>query len=432
VNNGPVNAGTTVTGFSFQVVTSNIPITGGGVSNIAQVFGTTSGSTTLVYDESGDQNPSNFSDGPTPTPTPYTPTSTTNNGVANPTTDGTDPGNNTGTGPNGEDNIVTVAPPSAVLNGPFGAPTAIGPTSNNDDFTNKAAPLATGSSDPGPAAFTGTVKNTAASATAITVVPGTASTPTAIPNGTIVTVSYGGQSASYTYTAGVPTIVPGNTPVVIPASDLPPNGVVNYGVSVDLPNNTPKLIGFPVPVVAFIDGNSDGSPTGDPQNTTIDRVYVGFVNLTKTAQVLSADGSTVIVPAGTALTGNIAPGSIIEYTITYKNISEAQAGSGNNATLDAKDIVITEDGTLGSGGNNWALDNDVNGKSDTSNILNSAADSGSGAVITFFSGSPAGTSAIADQTGTTPTTDVTKYVDTVAGPVGPSISRTFTFRRRIN
>ncbi len=424
INNGPVSAGTTVTGFSFQVVTSGVTSAGTSVRNLAQIFGTTPGGTILVYDESGDQNPSNFTDGPSPIADPFDPA--TNTGVPG-ATDGNDPGNNSGTGPDGEANLVSIAPPSTVLNGPSGAPTAIGPTSNNDDFTNKAALLV--GTDPSPAAFTGTVQNSGTSTTPISLAPATVAAGT-IPNGTKVTISYGSQSATYTYTGGVPATT--GTPVVIPAADIPVGGIANYGVSVDLPAGAPTFTGIPVPVAAFIDLGPAGLDAADAQNTSIDRVYVGFMTLAKTARVLAADGATELVPAGTAITGNVPPGSIIEYNITYKNITEAQAGSGSNAVLDAKDIVVTENGTIGGlTGNNWALDNDSNGSFDTSNVLGSARDSGTGTVITFFSGATGATAAV-DQAGTTATTDVTKYVDTITGPIGPGVSKTFTFRRKIN
>jgi hypothetical protein len=425
INNGPINAGTTVTGFSFQVVTSSIPAAGGNVLNIAQIFGSTPGATGLVYDESGDQNPSNFTDGPTPIPTPFNPA--TNTGVTS-AADGIDPGSNTGTGPNGEDNVVNVGAPSTLVNGPLAAPAAIGPTSNNDDFTNKAAQLV--GADPNPVGFTNTLQNSGASPAAVSLLPGP-TTAAALPDGTKVTVSYGGQSATYTYTGGVPALTTGS-PVIIPAADLPAGGIANYGVSVDLPTGVAQNTPFTAPIVAFVDAGLAGLDGADIQNTTLDRVYVGFMTLAKTARVLSADGSTILVPAGTALTGNIPPGSIIEYVVTYKNISEAQAGSGNNSVLDAKDIVVTENGTLGGvTGNNWALDNDANGTLDTSNVSGSSQDSSGTGAVTFFSGATGATST-SEQTGTTAATDVTKYVDTVTGPIGPGISKTFTFRRRIN
>ncbi|MHC5731656.1 MAG: hypothetical protein ACYTXY_47765, partial [Nostoc sp.] len=114
------------------------------------------------------------------------------------------------------------------------------------------------------------------------------------------------------------------------------------------------------------------------------------------------------------------PGNIIEYQITYKNISTPTVGNGN-VILNADKIVITEDGTLstvaGDAKNNWALDNDNNSQIDTSNIVSSAKDSGT-STITFFSGNPA-TNPGSDQTGTTANTDVSKYVDAVTGQVLP-------------
>jgi hypothetical protein len=425
INNGPINAGTTVTGFSFQVVTNTIPVAGGNVLNIAQMFGSTPGATGLVYDESGDQNPSNFTDGPNPIADPFTPA--TNTGVAS-AADGSDPGSNTGTGPDGESNVVNVGAPSTLANGPFNAPAAIGPTSNNDDFSNKAAQLV--GADPNPVGFTNTLQNSGTTAAAVSLVPGP-TTVTALPNGTQVTVSYGGQSATYTYTGGIPALTTGS-PVIIPAGDLPAGGTANYGVSVDLPTGVTQNTPFTAPIVAFVDAGPAGLDAADVQNSTLDRVYVGFMTLAKTARVLAADGSTVLVPTGTALTGNIPPGSIIEYIVTYRNVSEAQAGSGNNAVLDAKDILVTENGTLGGvTGNNWALDNDTNGILDTSNVLGSSQDSSGTGAVTFFSGATGATST-SEQAGTTAATDVTKYVDTVTGPIGPGISKTFTFRRRIN
>ncbi|HBK62391.1 MAG TPA: hypothetical protein DD000_02380, partial [Cyanobacteria bacterium UBA11166] len=121
-----------------------------------------------------------------------------------------------------------------------------------------------------------------------------------------------------------------------------------------------------------------------------------------------------------------APGNIIEYRITYTNISTPQAGTGN-VILKARDVVITEDGTQN--GNNWALDNDTNGAIDTSNIAGTAKDSGA-ATITFFSGNPATKNAV-DQTGTTVNTDVTKYVNIVIGDIVPGEARNFSFQRQV-
>jgi hypothetical protein len=90
-------------------------------------------------------------------------------------------------------------------------------------------------------------------------------------------------------------------------------------------------------------------------------------------------------------------------------------------------VVITEDGVTSP--NNCALDNDGNNQIDTSNIIGSATDPNGN--IQFFNGNPA-TTLGSDQTGTTFTTDVTRYVNNVTGQVTPGQLRTFTFRRKVN
>ncbi|AFY31144.1 hypothetical protein [Calothrix sp. PCC 7507] len=465
-----VATGTTVNGFSIQVQTigasGNGPVT---IYNIAQVVGTTAGDTTKIYDNSGDQNPGNFNSTnntfPTTTDAGFVP-----NGTVVPANQTDAQNNNTGTNsPTGDVNVTTLSVPNAtsLLNGPNGVPDAVGPTDNNDDFTNKSALIppnaAPGSKvDPAAVSFTNTVQNTGASAANISLIP----TPPAIkgdlPTNTVVTVSYQGLSATYTYngtifefTSSTGTVggnpISATNPVRIDAVAAN-GGKANYGVSVDLPANTPLSTdtvaqgsgittierGFPTPVTAFIDTNSNGSPDDAATNISIDRVYTGFLQLLKESRVLQ--GSGPVLPSGsTDGTFSVtpkkpAPGNIIEYRISYKNISAPQVGTGN-VILSADKVVITEDGTTKDdtppGSNNWALDNDGNGQIDTSNIIGSAKDSGT-ATIQFFSGNnPANTTA-SDQTGITVNTDVTKYVDTITGQVAPGIQRTFTFQRKVN
>ena len=436
---GPIAKGATLTGFSYTVTTTGASATAPTpVNNIAQVFGQTAGdaSNALVYDESGDQDPSNFNDdGSRGSNTPTT-------GVAAPGTDGTDTAsNNTGTGPGGEDNVYSVAPAGVVLNGPNGQPAATGPSGTNDDFTNLSTPIPAGTAPgatltPAAVTFTNTLQNpgtTAISGNTLllpqppTTLSGGAATD--LPTGTRVTLTYGGASAIYTYDGTHWGLTTG-TALSIP--NLAAGASVNYMAAVQLPANTLLSTdtgkGFPVPILAAVDANGNGAADpGEPTNTTIDRLYTGFLQVTKLARIVAADGTTVIqnYSAGPA-SANIQPGRFIDYQISYTNISTAPAGTGN-VLLNAGSAVIVEDGTAG--GNNWALDNDGNGILDTSNVVSSAVDSGGG-VITFYNGSPpaAGT----DRTGTTAATDVTKYVDTIAGSLAPGSSRTFTFRRKIN
>lgn len=460
-----VATGTTVTGFNIQVKSSGVTTSPTTIYNIAQVFGTTAGdpTNTLVTDDSGDQNPDNYN------PTNKTFSTTPDNGFnpAGTTPPNIDTGNNnTGTSnPLGDFNAftLTIPSPSSVLNGPSGAPAAVGPTSNNDDFTNQSALIppntAPGTSiDPAPVSFTNTVENIGTTAGNISLIPTTPATKTDLPTGTVVTVSYQGISASYTYNSatgvftfgsGVGTVngnpVSATNPVQIPAAAVPANGAgsANYGVSIDLPSGTPLSTdgsaqgagittvqrGFPVPITAFIDLNGSGSPSAQVQNITIDRVYTGFLQLVKQSRVLQGTGPAVSGAEGTFSTTakKPAPGNIIEYQITYTNISDLATGTGN-VVLNAGKVIITEDGVTAP--NNWAKDNDGNGVIDTSNIVGSAKDSAA-STITFFSGS-AGTTSSGDQTGTTAATDVTKYIDTVTGTVAPGISRTFNFQRKVN
>ena len=468
-----VAPGTTVTGFSIQVTTSGIPATGGKIANIAQVFGQTPGDSTVVYDDSGDQNPNNFD--PTAKTFPSDPTKDT--GYASSTPTNIDQANNnTGTsGPVGDYNVYNISPstPNSVLNGPNGAPDATGPTSNNDDFTNKSALIppntVPGSTLPNATSvgFTNTVKNNGTSPNNISLLPIAPSNKGDLPAASLVTLTYGSLSATYSYdttngfsfSSANGTVngkaISATNPIRI--DNLAAGTTANYGVEVKLPAGTTPLStdtgkGFPIPITAYIDSSST-NPTGVPtttSNTTIDRVYTGFLRMVKQSRVLQGTGPSVgqgqgdftttpgaafdplVNPTGATVTANEmprnpAPGNILEYRITYINISTPQAGTGD-IILNANNVVITEDGTTG--GNNWALDNDKNGVIDTNNIVGTAKDSGA-ATINFFSGNPASKS-VGDQTGTTVDTDVTKYVDTLTGQVAPNQSRTFGFQRKVN
>ncbi len=431
INDGPILAGTTVTGFSFQVVTTGVTSTTT-IANIAQLFGQSQGGgTTLVYDESGDQAPSNFNDDGTPG------SNTPTNGVANPITDGVDNNNNnTGTGPGGEANVYTIAAAGTILNGPNGQPGAVGPTDNNDDFTNRSSAIPANTApgatlDPDPVSFLNTINNpTTGSLTNVLLVPDatnfTAATGEVLPpTGTTVTLSYGGQTAVYTFN-GTNFIFTAGSTITIPT--LTAGTSVNYSVVVDLPAGTPLSTdtgnGFSIPIYAFQDVNSNGRPdlvTIEPtQNRTINRVYTGFLRMVKEARILESDGTTVVENyTQTPNSANLRPGRLIEYRITYTNISIAPVGAGN-VTLNASNVVITEDGTVGT--NTWARDNDSNGVIDTSNVVGSAI-----AQYGTIAYSPSG-----DQSGTTQATDVTRYTNTLGISIQPGASGTFIFRRRIN
>jgi hypothetical protein len=462
----PANAlaqGSNSTGFGFRVITNGVPAgaTTATILSIAQVFGQTQGNTgptaPLVYDESGDKSPSNFNDNGTPgTTATLTPSSATiPSGSPDATNDGIDNNNdNTGQGPGGEDNVITITIPGTILNGPNGIPGAVGPTNSNDDFTNLSSPippntLPNTTITPAPVIFTNTLSNpsTSASLANVLLVPDLAGFIAGPgeqipPNGTIVTLTYGTSTAVYkydptpigsTYPNGTFILQPGSGSIIIPT--LAAGQAVNYTVSVALPPATPLSTdtgnGFSVPVFAFIDGTTgpganDSRPSaGEVQNRTIDRVYTGFLQLVKAARVLDKDGATVLqdwTQNSALLSGKGEKDRFIEYRISYKNISIAPTGTGN-LTLDAKNISITEDGV--NGGNSWAKDTDANGVIDTSHVIGSVSVTYGGLGSVIFS--PSG-----EQTGTTAATDVTKYVHSPGVVIQPQANGTFIFKRKIN
>ena len=441
---GPIAPGTALPGFTFNVETTGLTADGGTIANIAQVFGSTVGSDNPVFDESGDQDPSNFN-GATPGPDETDPQST---GVANPAVQGVDSENNNNANgtdpasPGGEDNVITIGAPGDLLNGPVGQPTATGDVfgvanpDNNHDFQNAgvdnfpdgAKHDAGTTFDPNVVTFTNTLSNPGTTdLTNVLLQPinpefdanftGNA-TDTDLPFGTTVTLTLGGQTATYTYNE-VPGANQGDpstgefrlsdgAPIQIPT--LTANTPLDYTVAVDLPPDTGLSTdtdingGFPVPVIAFIDENSDGTPNIDPDpalsenyNISVNQVYTGFVKVTKQVKITGPDPDGNIITRrdfGVADTNAASddprPGDTLEYRVIYRNISEPQVGTGNNGILIGQSVTIDEDGTLAAvtgdtSGNNWALDNNNDSDIDTFNVQGSAADT-NGGTITFFTG----------------------------------------------
>ncbi|MEO1400328.1 MAG: hypothetical protein AAFV72_03630 [Cyanobacteria bacterium J06635_1] len=498
-----------VTGFEITVVADDFgatptpPIT---VANIAQVFGSgveddpltpeDESLTFPVMDESGDQTPSNYDpitdtyssfnpdviDNPsTPLPEGFTPddglindpTDLITKGV-DPGSDTTNPGNdpsddNTGDPDDGDGEAIVVTlveePDSDLLNGPDGSPDAVGPTGTNDDFTNKSAPFSGG--NPPLVAFTNTVENGSDQDGWVTLTPIAPQNPTDLPSTTTATIiAPDGTRTTFTYdNTGLGTWTKTSGPdVVVPirADDTVPGAgddQFDYGVEVNLEGvGIAELDSYPVPILATFDSITNGQDGAvDSQNITIDRVYTGFLELVKTAQVVQGDGPPV--------SGNPAPGNYIRYRVTYTNISETEVGTmQGNVLLTASDLAILEDGTeracdysVLTTANNWALDND-NGDGDTdfgtdldtrhvpSSVNLSNLDAGSTASVSFFSGGPDCVGPVpstpdfdpalatpgTEQSGTTYGTDSTKYVFDVTGDIEPLESGFIEFERRVN
>ena len=427
---GTLTRGTVVTGFEFAVRTTGVTSTAT-IGNVAEVFGGSNGNPEpLIYDESGDNNPNNFNDDGTSGPVDENGNPIVGTGVPNLATDGQDTGNNnSGTGPQGEANVVTIeAPSEGVLNGPQGVPNAVGPDNTNDDFSNTV--LGTSQS----ANFTNSIQN--GTGETLLLLPTAPEDPNSLPTGTTVTIAHDGRSVTYVYDPAT-GFTSSDPPISIPATEL----AADYAVTIQLPSSEPLQV-YPVPIAAFVDRDADGQPSpGEPANTTINRIYTGFVEVIKESRLLQGSGPAVLSGQETFSTDTKTPGSgnIIEYRFTYNNISLA-AGQGNR-TLSAENFTIVEDGTTydpvnNSSGNNWALDNDntdgdddVTTGIDSSHEIGSAVDS-SGGIVVFFNGNPANPGT--ERSGTTAATDVTRYEVRLQSPLGPQESGTFTFRRQVN
>lgn len=431
--------------FELKVITSGLSTSGGQVNNIAQAFGQTveDPNNEIVYDESGDNNANNFNDNQTPpdaTGTAFDPQVDT--GKANPTTQGTDPGNNTGIGPKGEDTIISIGGftvgADQIYNGPNGAPNAVGPTDSNDDFTNKSTPVPTGQTlpfDPNTVTFTNTVNNpTGITLPQVTVQPitpaqaeaadGIATTGqynglTAIPAGTKVILSYGSTSAVYIYdsTNGfvLDATVVGNAHLNL--GSIASGVSVNYTVTIDLPAGVNPQTSVVIPIIAFPDDDPTGPNKGYTgeltNNITVERLYTGFMKLMKEARILDAAGQAVTSWASTL--PQVLPGQYIEYRVNYENISTLPNGTGN-VTLDANSFKVIEDGVFVSGvnSNNWATD--------TVHQQNTTASKGT---LTYFDGATT-------IGGSDPASgnSVTKYENN-AGTVVPGETGSMQFRRKV-
>jgi hypothetical protein len=427
---GPIVKGTTVTGFGATFAySSTLATSGGKVANIGQVFGSTTAGGNDVYDESGDSHPNNINDDGI---NPIEPASNTvTDGLALTTTALADldtNNNNSGKGPAGEANIFTVVPANqaGITNGTSNKPDAFGPGGNNDDFTNITTPIPTGTGrnalvNPAAIGFANTLKLAGAVAKDISLIPTAPSVTTSLQPGTLVTISYGSiPSKSFIYNGTIfvtpstyTTVGTGTaaTAFVIPA--VAPGTNVNYEVTIDMPDISQRT-GYGVPIAAFVDSatgvNSNGKPdAGEVQNITIDRIYAGYLQLDKKAQILDKDGTTVIEDYTVTPTKKPAPGQMIRYQITYSNVSDIAPNGSDSVALNAQNIIITEDGAAN--GNSWSTT--------TTHKATSADDSSTG-ILTFNNGT---------KTNIDPT--ITVYTDKI-GTLVPQGSGTFSFTRIVN
>jgi hypothetical protein len=278
----------------------------------------------------------------------------------------------------------TLTAVGSVLIGPSGAPAAVGPTDNNDDYTNKTTSAASfaGVAPGGPTVAgstvdsVNTVQNTGNANDTFTL-----SAPT-VPAGFTVSISTDGGS-NFTVVSGG-----GSTTLAVGFGSS-----ANIIVRVAAPSGQTVLTGFNT-VVRATSANTPAS-----SNDTIDRLYTGFLRLVKSVVV---DNTTGVGGATDAV-----PGADIVYTITYTNVSSS--GGTNNVTLTASNIAINEDGDAAP--NNWATY--------TTQVTSPAP-----------SDSTTGTITDGDTSGAV--TAATTFLRDSIPSLGPGASGTFVFRRRIN
>ena len=261
----------------------------------------------------------------------------------------------------------------AVLVGPSGASTAVGPTDNNNDYSNKSVNTGITGREPGQGTYAdgtivyvNTIQNTGNTSDTFTI-----DAPT-VPAGFLVEVSTNGGTSYTTVSGG------GSVSLAIAHASS-----ANINVRITEPAGNIVLTGYDT----IIRVTSTATPGAF--NKTIDRLYTGFVRLDKAYTVLNA---------GVGQSTDPVPGAVITYNITYTNVSSSN-GDANCVKLTASSLVITEDGLAGT--NNWGTY--------TTNF-GSPSDSGSGtaAIVT-----------------------ATKYTDTIAS-LAPGASAVFTFKRTIN
>jgi hypothetical protein len=279
----------------------------------------------------------------------------------------------------------TLTQVGSVLLGPSGAPAAVGPTNNNDDYTNKSvAPAAiaglshldtlTGAAS---VDFTNTVQNTGNADDTFTL------TAPTVPAGFTVAISTNGGGSFTTVSGG------GSTTLAVAFGSS-----ANFIVRVTAPSGSAVLQGFSTTIRA-----TSGISSGQ-SNDTIDRLYTGFLKLLKSFTVIN--GTSVGGPT------DAVPGADIEYTITYSNVSVGGGGAGC-VDLVASNVVISEDGA--SAPNNWAAN--------TTQVLSPAPSDSNGGTITDGNTNGAVTAA-------------STFLKDAAGTVNPGVSKAFVFRRRIN
>jgi hypothetical protein len=242
--------------------------------------------------------------------------------------EGIQPGNVDG---DGIQQVTLLTRTGSTLIGPLNTPAAVGPTDNNDDYTNRSVTTGIGgiafpgvTNADGVIVYSNMLRNTGNADDTFVI---TVATP---PAGFTVEISLnGGVLYTPMTTNSVSLFIAYNSNATILVRVTAPSGTAV------LEEN-----GFAVVV------RSTSTLTEDAYNETIDRLYTGFLRMDKTALVDNATG----VGGST----DPVPGAEIEYTIVYRNLSST--GGTGNIQLTVSNLVITENGNIEP--NNWGTTTD--------------------------------------------------------------------------
>jgi hypothetical protein len=285
-----------------------------------------------------------------------------------------------------------------VFIGPVGSPQANGPTSTNDDFTNKSVNTGIATVAPGGTTtaagtvyFRNTVQNAGNANDTYTL------TAPTVPTGFTVRISTDGKALNDTTKTWVTVSGGGSTTLAVAFG-----ASSNIDVEVTAPSGQTVLTGYATTIRATsgIDNTK--------QNNTIDRLYTGFIRLDK----------SVAVANGTGVGGatDAVPGAVVTYTVQYTNVSEAGTASGS-VGLTANNLVVTENGSAGT--NNW-------GATTTRLVISSV---GQEFDYSGSTGTTAGTGTVVFTAAAGSVPDV--YTDTIATLAPQGVGR-FVFKRTIN
>jgi hypothetical protein len=206
------------------------------------------------------------------------------------------------------------------LLGPFGQQAAVGPTNNNDDFTNLSVNTGISGVAPGGTTtaqgvlvFTNTIQNTGNANDTYTF------TAPTVPSGFTVELSSTSGVAGFATISGG-----GNTTLAVPFA----SSAIIWG-RVTEPSGNVVLTAFPTTIHAL-------SGVDSSSNNTIERLYTGYLSITKGSTVSNALN---VVPAMAAGSTPV-PGATIAYVNTYLNVTTVQ--NTNDAVLNASSIVVTD------------------------------------------------------------------------------------------